>query len=201
MKLSTQIFTAGLLSLTLSGCAGSFDDLLGNDVDKHYKMNNLYVNNDDKSVAFRYGNDGKLSEKHYFSTSKRVNLLKIERFHSTGNLSEIILYKNGIANGLAKSYFENGDLKTSVLLKNDKPHGTEKHFWENGVLKLSINYNFGVLEGTTTLYTNEGRKWAEANFTNGKPIGKEKVYFESGMLNYTTDFEDGILRQHFITRD
>lgn len=60
--------------------------------------------------------------------------------------------KNGLQNGIWKSWYQNSKLRASTSWKNGKLHGTCTYYSDNGDIQKVLNYKHGVLHGNCNYY-------------------------------------------------
>ncbi|HBJ78958.1 MAG TPA: hypothetical protein DDY85_08010 [Fusobacterium sp.] len=52
-----------------------------------------------------------------------------------------VFYKNGLKEGIEKTYYKNGNLRLEIPYENSKIVGTEKRYYESGELFGEITYS------------------------------------------------------------
>lgn len=107
------------------------------------------------------------------------------------NYKNMVPIKNGKAEGIKKSYYENGVLQFEELYKNDKQAGVEKEYYESGVLLSETLYKDGKKEGIGKLYYESGALNVEIPYKNNKKEGLGKIYNEKGKLTATLTYKNG----------
>jgi antitoxin component YwqK of YwqJK toxin-antitoxin module len=80
-------------------------------------------------------------------------------------------YKEGVLNGVAKTFYFNGKLTEVSFYKNGKLHGNLKRYSDNGVLLDDLNYNKGKLHGPAKYYSVDGTLLLWGDYENDQKIG------------------------------
>jgi hypothetical protein len=84
-----------------------------------------------------------------FKNGVREGLMK--SFYQTGELRQTFWYKNGLREDSAKWYYQEGQVFRSTPYKNDTIDGIQKQYFRNGKLKAKLGY----LKGFRTPYLEE----------------------------------------------
>lgn len=84
--------------------------------------------------------------------------------------------------------YENGVIKMQGLIKNGLREGLWKSFYENGSPWSENTFKEGVKNGKTTTWYPNGTKRYEGFYTNDKPSGKWSYWDESGNLAQEKDY-------------
>jgi len=101
-------------------------------------------------------------------------------YHSNGKsiLSEEN-YKNGVLNGISKTYYLNGKITEFSHYKNGKLDGNLKRYADNGILLDNLNYKNGKLYGAAKYYNIKGKLIYWGDYQNDEKVRKWE-YFENG---------------------
>jgi antitoxin component YwqK of YwqJK toxin-antitoxin module len=114
------------------------------------------------------------------------------RNYPNGNRKHEITFKNGIANGPAKFFFDNGQLWESGTWVVNKWVGEYVFYHPNGQKAYDWHYNTqGKRTGTQKYFHSNGKLKYTGNWDNGKTVGSLKVYDEEGKLIAERVYEDG----------
>lgn len=104
-------------------------------------------------------------------------------------------YREWHANGLAKveAYVIGGvaDLDETSA-KTWLFDGPSRAWNDQGVLQAEINYNCGVLDGESVYYHCNGNVWKRVPIRQGQLEGTMTVYLENGLILQTTDYCGGL---------
>lgn len=122
--------------------------------------------------------NGVLESKGAMNGKKRIG--KWLYFHPDGKsiLAEEN-YKNGVLNGVSKTYYLTGKITEFSHFKNGKLHGSLKRYADNGILLDDLNYENGKLHGAAKYYNNKGKLIYWGDYANDLKVGKWE-YFENG---------------------
>ena len=116
---------------------------------------------------------------------------KGEYYFSSGSLSFINHYKNGLKNGIIENYYNNGKLKNTYLMKNDTLSGQILAYHKNGQLAYSGNYYKGEHAGEWNNYYLDGRLKSNYYNLDGKLHGDYIEYYRDGKPLKITKYEEG----------
>tara|TARA_B110000003_G_C16571540_1_gene504482 strand:+ start:626 stop:1240 length:615 start_codon:yes stop_codon:yes gene_type:complete len=78
-------------------------------------------------------------------------------YYENGKVSDINIFKNGVANGLTVNYYKNGTIHLKGNLKNGKEDGEWKFYYASGVLEKKFNYTNGIRTGEQRSYFESGK--------------------------------------------
>jgi hypothetical protein len=90
-----------------------------------------------------------------FKNGVREGLMK--SFYQTGELRQTFMYRNGLREDSAKWYFQQGQLFRSTPYKRDTIDGIQKQYFRNGRLKAKIGYIKGLRTPYLEEFTMDGR--------------------------------------------
>ncbi len=90
-----------------------------------------------------------------FRNGIREGLMK--SFYQTGNLRQTFWYRNGLREDSAKWYYTEGQVFRSTPYKNDTIHGTQIQYYRNGKVKAKINYRKGLRIPEIEEFTMDGK--------------------------------------------
>jgi hypothetical protein len=79
-------------------------------------------------------------------------------FYASGKLRGTLLYENGLREDSAKWYFEEGQIFRTTPYKRDTVDGIQKQYFRNGKLKAIIGYKKGLRTFEFEEYDNLGKK-------------------------------------------
>lgn len=108
----------------------------------------------------------------------------IEIFRNSG------IYKGSELNGIL-CYTNKNNYKNMVPIKNGKAEGIKKSYYENGTLVAETSYNDGKREGIEKVYYESGALNVEIPYKNNKKEGLGKIYNEKGKLTATLTYKNG----------
>lgn len=114
-------------------------------------------------------------------------------YYENGNL-KFELSKNGDKlSGTCKIYFEDGKLESEVHYHKDKLEGICKDYHMNGNVDRVMNFKNGKLEGEAICYYQNGQVESEAQFIHDELNGIVKEYYENGILQSVATYKNGAL--------
>jgi antitoxin component YwqK of YwqJK toxin-antitoxin module len=134
-----------------------------------------------------------------------------ESFHSNGQKSSLMHYKDGKQHGIETAWYENGQLKTewhwmygdAMSAVKWKPDGTKcpltnlrngngvaVWYHDNGQKKYEFNFKGGKFHGTQTSWRENGQKQSQDNYLNGKQHGIFTMWL-NGRKIIETNYKDG----------
>jgi hypothetical protein len=90
-----------------------------------------------------------------FKNGVREGLMK--SFYQTGELRQTFMYMNGLREDSAKWYYQQGQLFRSTPYKRDTIEGIQKQYFRNGRLKAKIGYSKGLRTPYIEEFTMEGK--------------------------------------------
>jgi uncharacterized protein len=102
-------------------------------------------------------------------------------FYENGNKEEETAYKNGLKNGVSRTFNEDGDVVSSAIFKEGIAIG-------RGIIDFSGNE-----QGDWKQYNEDGSIKAEGKFENGKRTGKWVFYHSTGWIEQTGFYDKGRL--------
>jgi hypothetical protein len=101
------------------------------------------------------------------STVADTGFTGIKQFYSKKILAREVTYKNGVINGLMKTYLPNGQLYQTFWYKNGVREDTAKWYFENGKVFRATPFKNDSINGIQIQYYRNGRVRAKLNFVNG----------------------------------
>lgn len=122
-------------------------------------------------------------------------------FNGFGDPLHINNYKNGVLQGITKSYYYTGVLKEEGVWENGKLNGHASEYYSNGLMKTNGVYVNSKKENNYTEYYNNGSKALEETYKNGDRNGPSTIYYESGsphyQINYVDNEVDGLVKEFY----
>jgi len=131
---------------------------------------------------FFYSNGVMSAKGNYNSAGEKEGLWHY--YYQNGILSEVNIYKNGLADGPAKWYYTDGTPKGEVLYSNGKQQGIRKEYSRAGLLLNVYNFKDDVIEGPTMVYYSIGEafKEYEGKYKEGKLNDTLYEFHDNGIL-------------------
>ena len=75
-----------------------------------------------------------------------------------GQLYQSFWYENGIRQDTARWYFDNGKVFRTTLFKNDSMHGEQTQYYRNGMVRARLNFVNGARTPILEEFSNDGKK-------------------------------------------
>ena len=97
----------------------------------------------------------------------------------------------GCGHEVRTTTYGNGQVWSEVRFKDGVPDGVWRTFYENGKPKSEGSYKNGAVHGIWRTWFEDGADWSEQFFIAGKPEGDWKYYYESGLLHIEGSYEYG----------
>jgi hypothetical protein len=104
----------------------------------------------------QYMSGGHVAMETNFKNGIKEGLTKT--FYASGRLRGTLLYENGLREDSAKWYFEEGQLFRTTPYKRDTVDGIQKQYFRNGKLKAIIGYKKGLRTFEFEEYDLKGNK-------------------------------------------
>lgn len=101
---------------------------------------------------------------------------KITKFYSENNPREEYFVKNGMREGVFKSWDSSGRLVEESMYKNDLLDGIQKTFYTNGNTKTEITYVDGKRSGPMKNWYQNGKQSAEIEYKDNNIVGSTAFY-------------------------
>lgn len=131
-----------------------------------------------------------------FKNGVREGLMK--SFYQTGELRQTFLYKNGLREDSAKWYYREGQVFRSTPYKNDTIDGIQKQYYRNGRLKAKLGY----LKGFRTPYLEEFTP--DGKLIGGYPglvINNRDEYSAKGIYHVIMELSDKSTKVKYFLGD
>jgi hypothetical protein len=181
MKISSGLVSIILSLLIISGCNGKKNAKKDSQTE-----NDTIITADTGYTGIKQYMSGRLLVKEVtFKNGVREGLMK--SFYQTGELRQTFWYKNGLREDSAKWYYQEGQVFRSTPYKNDTIDGIQKQYFRNGKLKAKLGY----LKGFRTPYLEEFTP--DGKLVGGYPglvINTRDEYRTRGIYHITMELSD-----------
>lgn len=97
--------------------------------------------------------------------------------------------RDSLRDGMHQYHDKNGRLLMEGELRGAKRQGIWTSYGATGSVKSRSEYVDGVLNGSTTVFRENGQQYYVGTNYNGKPFGEWKFYDEQGMLARTLHYD------------
>lgn len=116
------------------------------------------------------------------------------RRYNNGTLKHSYLLKNGVLDGITRTYYRDGTLKSQKIYKKGKLNGLTSEYYDNGNLKEEASYLNGYKEGVTKQFYEDGGLQSQAVYKNDKINGEYRIYDTTQQLIYNFKSENSVLK-------
>jgi hypothetical protein len=140
-----------LAMLLISGCNGKG----GGKKDSQTGNDTITVSDTGYTGIKQYMSGQVLVKEVTFKNGVREGLMK--SFYQNGKVRQTFWYENGLREDSAKWYYEQGQVFRSTPYKKDTIDGTQKQYYRNGRLKAKLDYMKGLRTPYLEEFTLEGK--------------------------------------------
>lgn len=156
----------------------------------------VYVNNRQEGDVI--GKDGKTVIEQY-----RDGLLHGEKagYEDINQKVGVTTYVDGYITGVVSRYHKNniGSFLVETNYKHSLPYGEVRYYNEKGVLTGSRNFEYGILQGISREYHENGKVKTEVNYVDDEKQGEENTYSLTGELLNTVCYNRGKVEGYLVT--
>jgi MORN repeat variant len=100
----------------------------------------------------------------------------------TGQVKQEVIFKDGVKNGVARTFDKDGSVILELPYVNNKREGVSKKYYAGGVLAQSTEYKDDLMHGIQTRYRGNGNLMSEARYEFDFPCADLKEYLENKSL-------------------
>ena len=140
-----------LAMLLISGCNGKG----GGKKDSQTGNDTITVSDTGYTGIKQYMSGQVLVKEVTFKNGVREGLMK--SFYQNGKVRQTFWYENGLREDSAKWYYQEGQVFRSTPYKNDTIDGTQKQYYRNGRVKAKLSYIKGLRTPYLEEFTQEGK--------------------------------------------
>jgi uncharacterized protein len=112
-------------------------------------------------------------------------------YHENGMLEKEDNYDNGIRNGLSKRYYDSGQLENELTWDQGKRKGAFKSYYENGILKEQTYYTNDDRNGQYFYYYDNGVIAEYGTYVDGELDGLSESYYRNGEIRESVKYDNG----------
>ncbi len=178
--------------LIISGCSGKTGSKK-----ESQKINDAITVADTGFTGITKGMSGRyLVNEITYKNGVRQGLMKT--FYVSGKVRQTFWYENGLRQDSSRWYFEEGQLFRTTPYKNDTIEGIQKQFYRTGRLKARIGYKKGLRTTYFEEFTPEGK------LVGGYPqliVKTRDNYKAKGDLQVTLELSDKSLQVMYFRGD
>jgi hypothetical protein len=151
MKVFSGSLTTILFILLIAGCSGGGSGSKSSQTD----IDTTSVPDTGYTGIKQYMSGKYIVKEVTFKNGVRDGLMK--SFYQDGRLRQTFWYKNGVREDSAKWYYQEGQVFRSTPYKNDTVDGIQKQYYRNGRLKARLTYTKGLRKPLLEEFTPEGK--------------------------------------------
>lgn len=150
-----------------------------------------YKNGEEVGVRTSYHSNGKISDTLTFRPHPKGEVIRDYKNYKDGTLEEENFYKDGMANGRWKYYYESGNKKEEREFKDDEKNGEWLQWYENGNKKAVFNFKDDKKDGKCIHWYENGQIEEEESYKNGINDEPSFYWYENGQLKQEINWKDG----------
>jgi antitoxin component YwqK of YwqJK toxin-antitoxin module/Tfp pilus assembly protein PilF len=120
---------------------------------------------------------------------------KETNYYTTGAVSRIIEYKDGVKNGQYTEYYQNGRKKADLVMKDGKQEGNIVNYYPNGKIQAEGWMKEGQAVGYWNYYDDSGNQTDRDYFVDGLINGYKTEYYANGKVSFEKKFFKGLLEE------
>ena len=137
-------------------------------------------------------NNGKPKYEGNVSDGKIVGLCR--SYYKSGNIKNLVNYKNGMIDGLATFYYDTTKqtVKAEIEFENNKITNIYREFYENGNRKAIINIKKNAFNGNAAYFYKNGVLKMKGKYKSNKRHGNWELFNKKGEIYNKTKWKHGI---------
>jgi hypothetical protein len=128
------------------------------------------------------GNKGNVSENDTVSMAPDTGFTGIKKFAKDGRVVREVTFKNGVRNGMTKTFYPGGQVYQTFWYENDLKEDSAKWFYSDGKLFRSTPFSKDTIEGIQKQYYKNGRVKAKIGYSKGMRTPFFEEYTQEGKL-------------------
>jgi antitoxin component YwqK of YwqJK toxin-antitoxin module len=152
----------------------------------------IYSDSGKVAYAKNYFPGGRLMAKGKYMNQKKDSTWIYFSEHD-GSLSAEENYKNGMKEGVFRTYYPEGNVAEEITYLQDVKDGAWTQYFTDGKVKLKANYIRNKLEGQYTVYHFNGMIEISGTFKNSEKNGTWVYMKETGEMEKREDYTEGRL--------
>ena len=114
-------------------------------------------------------------------------------WYTNGQLNVETNFKDGRHDGLYRSWHYNGQLSQKTNYINGEEDGLHQEWYENGKLNTQGINKRGIKDGLWRIWYKNGQLMEEANYKENYPDGLNRSWYENGILASESNFKNHYL--------
>ena len=193
MKTGISLFIILLLLALSSGCSNRSNKRSSSKGADSTNISN--VPDTGYNGITQYFSTGRLVKEVTFKNGIRNGLMKT--YNASGQLYQTFWYVNGMKEDTAIWYFENGKIYRKTPFKNDSMNGTQIQYYRSGGVRAKLNFVNGIRTPDLEEFESNGRKIADypdlviTTKDEYSQTGTFKIYLELTKKNVKATYYKG----------
>ena len=136
--------------------------------------------------------DGKIARVYTVLKGTEIREGVSVSYHPNGKVAVEAPYKNGVLDGVLRTFFDNGNVWQTMGYKDGDEEGISMTYFENGKKKKKETFKGGVLFGAVEEYSEEGKLQRSIPYEDGQIHGVAKIFDEKGGVIEEMTFDRGL---------
>lgn len=153
--MKTTTIILAIITIILSGCGSGTDTGKNQDV----QTDTLAVADTGKTGITKYQSNGLILKEVTFKNGIREGLTKT--FYQGGQLYQTFEYRNDLREDSSQMFYVEGQIFRVTQYVRDTIHGFQKQFYRTGEIKAKIGFDKGLRTKFFEEYTREGKLFKE----------------------------------------
>ena len=142
-------------------------------------------------VTLSYHTNGQLSSRVRYKNGLKDGSSEI--YNQNGQIIDLRNYKENIEEGPYELFHENGQISVRGVMENGKPiDGPLRFYFDNGSLETINTYKGGQIDGPYEDYYRTGEIKTRLSVKNGKPDGLQEKFYKNGNEESVYFVTDGV---------
>lgn len=137
-------------------------------------------------------NDGiKSKDKRDAAIDYSSDSMTVSKYYDDGTKESEGVLKQGVKDGIAKTYHPNGRIKQKGLWVKDKQEGIWEFYDENGRISAKVSFKNDMQDGISIFFYETGIVSEKTTWKEGTLDGKSYQYYANGAIKRISNWEKG----------
>ncbi len=132
------------------------------------------------AVSCNQGKSGNSADSMRGSNVPDTGFTGTQRYKQGDNIHRTVEFKNGLKDGITRTFYKGGALEQEITYVNDKKDGPSKWYYPDGKLFRVTPYENDTINGDQIQYYKNDRKRAIISYNNGKRVPSVIEYEKDG---------------------